>query len=65
MALTYRAGLKDENKGKSALYRLFRPRDANYETKTNPYTGVNPAYAFNPKNGEFPVINNNYSDHRN
>ena len=65
MNSAYKGGEDKMNKGKSPWYRLFRPRDANYETRKTPYTGQNPAFSFNPKDGTFPVINNTYEDHRN
>ena len=65
MKTAYAGGDSEMNKGKSPWYRLFRPRDANYEVRKSAYSGKNPAFSFNPNNGVFPVINNTYEDHRN
>jgi hypothetical protein len=54
-----------ENK-KSPWYRLFRPLDADYNTKVNLYEGRDPSKNFYARNGGgFPTYHHDYSDHTN
>ena len=51
---------------KSSLYRLFRPLNADYDTKDNTYvdrgaSGTN----YVPSSGRFPLHTNTYADHEN
>ena len=61
----YKSKRDPEDTKKSTLYRFFFPLDANYETKRNPYSGAEPLTSVNPRDGSFPMINNDYADHKN
>ena len=54
------------DKGKSPWYRLFKPLDADYETKVNLYDGRdNSTNFYAGKGGGFPTYHHDYSDHTN
>ena len=59
-----RGGTTAADKGKSPLYRLFRPQDANWDVRSNPYSHSDPLASYNPADGSFPTLNNPYADHK-
>lgn len=62
----YKTNKAGEDKKKSPWYRLFRPLDADYETKVNLYDGRDPSKNFYAKKGGgFPTYHHDYSDHTN
>ena len=62
----YKTNKAGEDYKKSGWFRLFRPLDADYETKVNLYDGREASTNFYAANGGgFPTLHHDYSDHTN
>lgn len=62
----YKSNKLGEDKKKSSWYRLFKPLDADFETKANLYDGRDASKNFYAKNGGgFPTYHHDYADHTN
>jgi hypothetical protein len=60
---------KNHNKGeelnKSAIYRFFRPLNADFKVRSSLFAERNPSNNYRLEDGRFPSAHNDYADHEN